>query len=411
MKKILYFALFILLLLNLRTEAACPGGTFQHTNGMISNVINSQHPNSFDKYWCLSGGASNNNGTNLSWFQQYQPGIWWINGSWNDVGVNGCCLCSDALSFPSRTMMFKLEQNRNANTALHSGEYTVELCQKSTTNCNLTRAYDRPFAAIPTFHIKSYASTGAGGITTVEIDNWGSVPGPAHYWINRGDGSEGEDLPLYAKCQPDCASSCPEPIVGYRIKAIAAGSPPTDGNSSNWNLTVNNGVITPRIPNFPFTIQIQNPSSCTSSNQFIYIATQLLFDSGFQSNYVSENSAAIDWCTQNPSEAGKEMKCSKGAGDSITCIYTNGGSCTTDNTIYYGPLSSVSSYGYSGAACNLGNSGTATFDPGVGNWFWVIVSNNGSNEGSYGKNSNGQERPEAVGIGSCDYPQNLNNTC
>ena len=117
----------------------------------------------------------------------------------------------------------------------------------------------------------------------------------------------------------------------------------------------------------------------------------------------------MSWCLQNPSEAGKSMQCIKGAGTSIVCSYTNGGNCASDNTIYYGPLDSVSTYAYSGAVCNLGNSGSASFDPGTGSWFWVIVSNNGVYEGSYGKNSNGAERPEAVNIGICDYPQNLKN--
>lgn len=89
----------------------------------------------------------------------------------------------------------------------------------------------------------------------------------------------------------------------------------------------------------------------------------------------------------------------------------NGGACATDNAIYYGPLSGISTYQYAGAFCNAGTSGTATFAPGDGDWFWVIVSRNSTKEGSYGKDISGTERPEAVSVGSCDYPQELNNTC
>jgi hypothetical protein len=84
----------------------------------------------------------------------------------------------------------------------------------------------------------------------------------------------------------------------------------------------------------------------------------------------------------------------------------------TDHTVYYGDLSSVSSYGYADAACFLGASGTASFDPGSGSWFFLIAASNGSDEGSYGKNSIGVERPEADGVGVCDVPQDLDGvTC
>jgi hypothetical protein len=79
----------------------------------------------------------------------------------------------------------------------------------------------------------------------------------------------------------------------------------------------------------------------------------------------------------------------------------------TDHTIYYGDLSNVSTYGYAGAACYIGTSGTASFDPGPGSWFFLVVANNGTEEGSYGQDSNSIERPEAVGVGVCDAPQNL----
>lgn len=79
----------------------------------------------------------------------------------------------------------------------------------------------------------------------------------------------------------------------------------------------------------------------------------------------------------------------------------------TDHTVYYGDINNVAAYGYADAACFLGTSGTASFDPGSGSWFFLIVASNGTDEGSYGKDANLVERPEAVGVGVCDVPQDL----
>lgn len=81
-----------------------------------------------------------------------------------------------------------------------------------------------------------------------------------------------------------------------------------------------------------------------------------------------------------------------------------------DHTIYYGDLGLVGSQTYSGAACFLGTSGTASFDPGSGNSFFLIVANDTVEEGSYGSWQAGDataEREEASGLPACDYPRNL----
>ncbi|OGF63656.1 MAG: hypothetical protein A2Y62_02075 [Candidatus Fischerbacteria bacterium RBG_13_37_8] len=152
-----------------------------------------------------------------------------------------------------------------------------------------------------------------------------------------------------------------------------------------------------------------SPALPSTTNAYIRYTIQT---SQGSSNAISYDSFTIigTGVTQNPAEAGVPMMCQK-AGASITCTFTNGGSCATDNTIYYGDLANVSTYTYSGAACSLGTMGTVTFNPGNGDWFWVVVSNDGTNEGSYGKSSEGTERPEATGVGGCDYPQDLTNTC
>ena len=62
----------------------------------------------------------------------------------------------------------------------------------------------------------------------------------------------------------------------------------------------------------------------------------------------------------------------------------------------------------------MNNTGRATFDPGDpapdGFFYFVIVGQSVSKEGSYGRGTLG-ERPEAIGVGACDRPQDLAGTC
>lgn len=104
--------------------------------------------------------------------------------------------------------------------------------------------------------------------------------------------------------------------------------------------------------------------------------------------------------------------CRKANANRVTCYYSSGGPCATDNAVYYGNLSNVSSYIYNGARCHIGVGGTVTFNPGQENSFWVIVSNNGTNEGSAGKDSADKERPDpAVNNGPCSFTQSFFHIC
>jgi len=74
------------------------------------------------------------------------------------------------------------------------------------------------------------------------------------------------------------------------------------------------------------------------------------------------------------------------------------------HNVYYGPLSQVSTHGWSGDVCDIGDSGSLTgFNPGSGSYFFVVVGNQGGDEGSYGtaRDTGGAltERP--------DFPANL----
>lgn len=75
-----------------------------------------------------------------------------------------------------------------------------------------------------------------------------------------------------------------------------------------------------------------------------------------------------------------------------------------DHTVYYGDLADVSTYTYSGAECSIGTGGTYSFDPGAGSFFFMVVANDGVEEGSYGTGELGAERLDDAAF--CAYTQN-----
>jgi hypothetical protein len=83
----------------------------------------------------------------------------------------------------------------------------------------------------------------------------------------------------------------------------------------------------------------------------------------------------------------------------------------TDHHVVFGPLEQVAAHAWTGQACGLGVSGTATFDPGHGSFFWVVVGSSAGVEGSYGKQSGGVELPPADGLAGCEYTQSLGTVC
>jgi hypothetical protein len=100
------------------------------------------------------------------------------------------------------------------------------------------------------------------------------------------------------------------------------------------------------------------------------------------------------------------------ARDPLTSLLTvsyEPGCAAADNNVYYGSLDDVSSYGYSGQICDVGMTGTTNFRlPRGGSYFFVIVGDNDSVEGSYGTNGTQTERPAS---GACGFIQDLSNTC
>jgi len=77
-----------------------------------------------------------------------------------------------------------------------------------------------------------------------------------------------------------------------------------------------------------------------------------------------------------------------------------------DHTIYYGDLADVSTATYSGSKCFVGVDGKASFNPQMRDAFFLIVANDGTEEGSYGLFGDGAtERGEDTGTAFCDLPQ------
>jgi hypothetical protein len=106
-----------------------------------------------------------------------------------------------------------------------------------------------------------------------------------------------------------------------------------------------------------------------------------------------------------------------GATTALDVGYTPG--CgTLNNAIYWGTGPITGAPGWTAAACAVGNTGRASFDPGDppagGFYYFVIAGQNATKEGSYGQSFDGisgHERPEAVGVGACDKPQDLAGVC
>lgn len=83
----------------------------------------------------------------------------------------------------------------------------------------------------------------------------------------------------------------------------------------------------------------------------------------------------------------------------------------SDHTVHYGPLSLVAFYAYSGMECLLGATGSASFTLPEGSFYWLIVGNDGTQEGCYGTRRDGTERPPDPNAGPCALPQSAVRDC
>jgi hypothetical protein len=118
----------------------------------------------------------------------------------------------------------------------------------------------------------------------------------------------------------------------------------------------------------------------------------------------------------NPKEASPDghMTASRSSSGTGVDLGYAPGCGTKDNAVYWGSGPIAGSLVWTNAACGLDNTGHATFNPGDpasdSFFYFVIVGQSAAKEGSYGTGTTG-ERPEAIGVGACDKPQDLSGTC
>jgi subtilisin-like proprotein convertase family protein len=114
-----------------------------------------------------------------------------------------------------------------------------------------------------------------------------------------------------------------------------------------------------------------------------------------------------------PQEVPDTMLASK-SGPSIKLTYTP--ACgAADHAVFWGASPIGGGLSWTNGQCGFGATGDLTFDPGIpaaGQFFyWVVVGQTFSLEGSYGQNSSGLERPEAIALGVCDEPLSIGGAC
>jgi hypothetical protein len=92
-------------------------------------------------------------------------------------------------------------------------------------------------------------------------------------------------------------------------------------------------------------------------------------------------------------------------GTSINLSWDVATCSSSDHHVIYGNLATVSSLAVSGAACNIGTSGTALWTSapfGTSIWFVIVGDNNATTEGSWGTDGNGAQRGGSTVSGRCN---------
>ena len=170
-------------------------------------------------------------------------------------------------------------------------------------------------------------------------------------------------------------------------------------------------------PAFYFTPDTNHPNKPTDPcnpgpaySEGIFAATTLGLDNDGDGVYDALDSNC-QVATGTPGEAAAlQVTAFDPASGAVTVSYASG--CgTSDNTIEYGLLASLPTYGYEGQACAVGNSGSTSFTLPSGSYFFLIVGNDGAKEGSYGLGQGGNERPEDTSSSACPVPQDLSQRC
>jgi len=191
---------------------------------------------------------------------------------------------------------------------------------------------------------------------------------------------------------------------------------PTSGGGTVFS----RATATPSYPPLPYSASLAGYTGQSIKLRWRFSSDGGVIGAGWWVDDVAVTNAVIPGAcasgtASNPKEASPEgaMKASRIAGTGVELTYTPG--CgTLDNAVYWGTGPIVGAPDWTQSACGVGNTGHATFDPGVPGpdtlVYFVIVGQNAAKEGSFGLSTAG-ERVEADGVGACDRPQDLTGTC
>jgi hypothetical protein len=213
--------------------------------------------------------------------------------------------------------------------------------------------------------------------------------------------------------------------------ALGASTPypddlPNSGNAcgiptSGANTVFSRTITTPTYPASPYSASLAAYAGQSIKLRWRFSSDAGVTGAGWWVDDVAVSSVQFpSTCSAgvppNPKEASADggMRATPApSGTAIQLSYVPG--CgTLNHAAYWGTGPIAGSLVWTNAACGLGSSGVASFDPGVpapdSFYYFVIVGQNAASESSYGSGTSG-ERPEAVGVGACDRPQDLTGTC
>jgi hypothetical protein len=190
--------------------------------------------------------------------------------------------------------------------------------------------------------------------------------------------------------------------------------------TSSANTVFSRTITTPAYPGSPYTGSLSAYAGQSVKVRWRFGSDAGVTGKGWWVDDVAISNAQLPAaCSAGAAPAPREpsanggMTASRATGSAVDVLYSPG--CgTTDNAVYWGTGPIAGSVAWTNAACALGDTGHATFDPGDpapdSFFYFVIVGQSATKEGSYGSGAFG-ERAEAVGIGACDKPQDLAGTC
>ncbi len=191
--------------------------------------------------------------------------------------------------------------------------------------------------------------------------------------------------------------------------------------TSGANTVFSRSITTPAYPASPYSGSLAAYAGQTVKLRFKLSSDGGVVRSGWWVDDLAVTNALIPGvCSAGsplhpaePSADGSMTASRAPSGSSVDLTYAP--ACgTLDNVVYWGTGPIAGSIVWDASACALGNTGHATFDPGdpaaAAFVYFVIVGQSAAAEGSYGTGAFGP-RPEAVGVGACDKPQDPVGTC